>query len=352
MDALWNDIKTQQKAIFLKTSKLMDTPKILGDDYSYVARLNGIKNNVVDKLSKFQRLHHPKFIHAKGIVGKFVYIPIFTQESTYMDLSGLCKCENLQGIFRFGPATPGKNLYGPAFKFFQGSEEKSIYNMLMLGGTASPYGKIGDIACYSTDTSFLLKEKDTDLTFLAHVFGDLVKNPNILSIEKFVGSKCKEIKFEFNSGLQRQFDRVVNRGDKWLLPLLCGIINSELENNRGQTYILGSFYIEHSGFPNWKGEIYKTKVVIGRIQLVEPVVTSKFANQYLFFQHELIGIKLSNPVNGCPGYMSSDLNENENHFTCGRLVNRIGYLCLAKIHPIACFIGLFGLFCMVLVLKN
>lgn len=308
MEELWQKCVDGQCDVTNESSHT-DIYKILGNDFSYVLSKNQNtgQHNIIDTLTVEQRKKHPKFIHETGIVGKFSYRTRVSQLDTSEKIPQLCT-KNMTGIFRFGPAKQGYvNILGFGFKFFDISNnqttKESIYNTLMIGGSAEKIDpmyppKISDIKFYSTDISSIDTKKSKKVNFLTHSFMDLITNPNIINVSKFV-TKYKCIFFEFNPQLMKQFENVIH--DDAVVHNIKNIINTCASEKTN--YVLGTIFAiyENTGY----------KIELGDIILLEPVIISNYANSHLFFQHDLDNI-LPKKVDDKHVLKSDDLNVNSN----------------------------------------
>lgn len=289
MDELWSKIVSGANYEPLPNPTVCDKVKILSSDFSYVAASNNGSERVVDELTSEQRTAHPKFIHAEGVVGKFEY------RSTD---GKVCR----KGILRFGPAAKGKmNLLGLALKFYNSDTVNSVHNMVMLGGTATPIDAgnppaLGDVEVYSTDTSGIDVSVNRETRLLSRMFSDLVENPNVLDVSEFYLGVDK-VQFRFHPEIMAVFDTILHT-------------DQIVENMRKalQSNLFGHLYVTKKS----------RDVKLGTIELLDPFcIISHYANRHLFFQHNLLDMKIEN----CPG----NRNLNENRQRC-LAMKRVGYL--------------------------
>lgn len=301
------------------SSSLGDPYKIMANDFSYVLSHNPNtgQHNVIDILTIEQRSKHPKFIHSKGVIGKFKYKTRVAQFDTSIK-SQLCT-QNMTGIFRFGPANLGAvNMLGLGFKFFgsNSDENESIYNTLMIGGTAEKINPeypptVGDVKYYSTDISSIDTKINKKVDFLSRAFTDLVVDPNILDVSVFI-QKYKRIFFEFNPQLMKSFDDVLH--NETIIDNIKHVINAKF----GSNYTMGTFYALHE---------HGYKIELGDLILLEPVIISNFADSHLFFQHDIDPENVKSKKSGrCAKPIINLLNENPDSQSSCIFAQRIKHL--------------------------
>ena len=323
MEDIWQECVDKKNDVFVESS-YSDTYKMLSNDFSYVLSENPNtgQQNVIDTLTPEQRSKHPKFIHGTGLIGKFKYLTRVAQFDAPEKLQ-LCT-ENMTGIFRYGPANQGAvNMLGFGFKFFReslkkASSKKSIYNTLMIGGTANKIDPkylptVGDVKYYSTDITQIGTGNNNKVAFLARAFSDLVTDPNILNVSKFI-HKYERINFEFNPQLMKDFESV--KHDELIVENVKNVINANMLGSKKTNYVIGTFYaMEANG---------TYKIELGDVILSEPVIISNYANSFLFFQHDLDNVK---PKKSQKSHNTFDtLNENENSQSVCIFARRIKHL--------------------------
>ncbi len=317
MKQLWQKIVDGQNMPLISDG-CFATVKMLSDDFSYVAQENNGLYNHLDELSEQQRQSHPKFIHSKGIVGTFLYVP-FGEVKNNLDSQELCNY-NMEGIFRIGPANITKvNLIGQAFKFFPIHSSVS-YNLLLLGGSTKPIDStcppsIGEIDIYASNTSFVNNSENKDVQFLAKAFSDLVKDPSVLDTSAFLKSENNSIYFIFNEELQQELLKVKHTAS--VVENMKDVINHHMHKKNSKNYELGSF------------ETITNKSIIirlGTVYLLSDVIISNYADRYLFFQHNLLHMNTQNTK--C--LRKQTLNENDNNKTFCNLLRRLKYFFQSK----------------------
>lgn len=301
MDALWNKIARNSDHQFTGNSKLVDVYKVMNVDLSYVLaeNPNTKQHNVVDELTPEERLQHPKFIHAEGLVAKFDYVPhekIHTSDK-------LCD-QKMSGILRFGPANKCQiNMLSFAFKFWlsnNSTDSESLYNMLVTGGAARNIDPLKpptiggkEIPYYSTDISFIDTTLNKGANFLSKSFSDLVENQNALDVSKFVKDPMDHtVFFKLNQLILNDFDEI--KHDSMILENMRKVINGYMKKSKTEyqyePFELGYFYTLNQVVDENLKESTELSI-LGTVYLSNPVIRSLYADNFLFFQHNLADVK-------------------------------------------------------------
>jgi len=352
---LWRSILSGQSEPLIEESKMKDNLTLMSDDYSYILsnNPNTKKHNIVDALTHQQRLDHPKIIHKHGFVGRFEYVPLnffasSNGQGIYPEMMAAAMGANimvtnmmvgqeqlhakrLMGVFRCGPANLcDVNMIGLAIKFYRNEHTPSVFNTLMIGGTATPIDpvdppSIGDIASYSTDISSIDTSANKNVRFLTKAFTDLTPNPNAINVEKFIKG-YKKMNFRFNSRLLEKLKSVQH--NQSVVRSTQDVINEDMKQHDDQKinndYILGTIYVVDNDDDSLEYDL-------GHLILSDPVLVSNFADKYLFFQHDLDNVRTDKDTieesKKCPFNKSNYLNENVRSRTslCHRFFRRLGY---------------------------
>lgn len=349
MDTLWKKIFENSNQEFVGRNKLVDVYNVMTVDLSYVLRKNPNtgEQNVVDELTREQRLSHPKFIHQKGLVAKFNYVPYNTQSNK----SQLCD-EKMSGILRFGPANKCQiNMLSFAFKFWHAlststsTENESLYNMLLTGGSAKNIDPLNppcignsEVPYYATDISFIDTTLNKGANFLSKSFSDLVENQNALDVSEFVPDpKYRIVYFKLNPLIMRDFDQI--KHDPNILENMEKAINKHMkktwsvirdqdqdkdqdqdQDQEDDRYNLSDHY-ESFELGYFYALANNTEIKLGTIFLTTPVIRSLYADKFLFFQHNLANVK---PVKGTVPKNHDNLNTNPKKCECV-FARRLGY---------------------------